>query len=176
MALDLMSKKDILESLMRRTFVQDMTAFRMLRELWERIHLEQIQNGEPDEMGGFDGADWDTTWLDDEQFYCERVASYTDFATKTNKEHLYTILPEGSTINEVLDDTEDNAYGLEDQYRDDFNDWSYNYKWFGRTFQEWIQDKQEYLRGWEEEQKENDYDRSHDRHYKSCMMDRHGRR
>ena len=51
-------------------------------------------------------------------------------------------------INETgsTEETEKNAYGLEGEYKKDFEEWKHNYDWFGRTFQEWIQEKKEYER------------------------------
>ena len=49
--------------------------------------------------------------------------------------------------------SESNAYGLEDEYKQDFEEWKYNYEWFGKTFQEWIQEKQAY---WEEVARETE--------------------
>jgi len=49
-------------------------------------------------------------------------------------------------IQEEKEDTEENAYGLEGEYKTDFEAWKHNYSWFGKSFQEWIQEKQEYER------------------------------
>ena len=51
-------------------FEKDMEKFRNLRKQWEKIHM--FIDGDIDSSR--DENDKDTSWLDDEQFYCERVA------------------------------------------------------------------------------------------------------
>lgn len=45
---------------------------------------------------------------------------------------------------EFEEDTEENAYGLEGEYKTDFMEWQRNYSWFKASFQEWIKEKKEY--------------------------------
>jgi hypothetical protein len=40
---------------------------------------------------------------------------------------------------------DDNEYGLEGKYKKDFIKWKNDYSWYGKTFQEWIQDKKQYI-------------------------------
>lgn len=49
-------------------------------------------------------------------------------------------------IEEEKEESEENAYGLEGEYKKDFEAWKNNYNWFGKSFQEWIQEKHEYER------------------------------
>ena len=49
-------------------------------------------------------------------------------------------------IAEEKEESEGNAYGLEGEYKKDFEAWKNNYNWFGKSFQEWIQEKKDYER------------------------------
>lgn len=58
-------------------------------------------------------------------------------------------------LEEEKEESEENAYGLEGEYKKDFEEWKHNYNWFGKSFQEWIQEKQEYQRELIREMEEN---------------------
>lgn len=92
---------------------------------------------------------------------------------------------EDEQIQEWLDNEEDKHepednqnesefYGLEGEYKDDFKAWCKNYHWFNRTFQEWIQEKNDFYEEMEREQREMYEDDLHycDRHYWSGRMSR----
>lgn len=71
----------------------------------------------------------------------------------------YIVIPNYDENNNIIEDEDPvyfvddleanlaaNSYGLEGHYKHDFDTWRANYNWFGRSFQEWIQEKQDYER------------------------------
>jgi hypothetical protein len=58
---------------MDKVFEKDMKKFCKLRQEWELLNNETESDEE-----GFDEKDKDTSWLDDEQFYAERVRNISD--------------------------------------------------------------------------------------------------
>ena len=66
--MDIRTQMNALRDEMRQCFEKDMVKFQLLRKEWETLNM-QIEGDEE----RFDEGDKDTSWLDDEQFYCERV-------------------------------------------------------------------------------------------------------
>lgn len=172
---NLITKKDILEDHMREAFENNMMEFHKLRRQWEEISMNEIKD-EIANYNTFDDEDWafklkwDIAWKDDAQFYCEHVASYYEFyKLEKSLDLLYDTSLLSLDGEQVSGGGEQDAYGLEGAYKTDFEDWCKNYHWFGKTFQEWIQEKQEYWEEFARDQEETEDEKFSCRHYLSMF-------